>query len=183
MRRFCFISLLVFPFVASTTLGQPNDTRKPAKTEVAKAKDEKDLEAERILRERRANAQSLLISLASDAANYTDQTLRARTLARVADVLWDADPDRARAMFRKAWDAAETVDDESRRLTQEEIRQQEAKRGSVAVTRRPSIRNEVLRLVARRDRSLGEELLSKLSADKEREANELADRKRADPFN
>ena len=183
MRRFCLICLLVFPVVASTTLGQTNDTRKPATAEVAKAKDEKDLEAERVLRERRANAQSLLISLAADATNYTDQVLRARTLARVADVLWDADPDRARAMFRKAWDAAEAVDDENRRITLEEIKQQETKRGSVAVTRRPSIRNEVLRLVARRDRALGEELLSKLSADKEREANELADKKRSDPFN
>ncbi|HEV8141172.1 MAG TPA: hypothetical protein VGP81_15465 [Pyrinomonadaceae bacterium] len=183
MRRVCLISLLVFSVLASTAFGQPNDARKPASAEVAKAKNEKDLEAERILRERRANAQSLLISLAADATNYTDQVLRARTLARVADVLWDADPDRARAMFRKAWDAAEVVDDENRRITLEEIKQQEAKRGSVAVTRRPSIRNEVLRLVARRDRALGEELLSKLSADKEREANELADRKRSDPFN
>jgi len=183
MRKLCLICLLVFPLPASTTFAQPNDARKPANPEIAKAKDEKDVEAERILRERRANAQSLLISLASDAANYTDQTLRARTLARVADVLWDADPDRARVMFRKAWDAAETVDDESRRITQEEIRQQQAKQGSAAIARRPSIRNEVLRLVARRDRALGEEFLSKLSADKEREATELADKKRFDPFN
>ena len=38
----------------------------------------------RILRERRANAQSLLISLASDADRYNDSKLRARTLARMA---------------------------------------------------------------------------------------------------
>jgi hypothetical protein len=183
MRRLFLITLLVFPLVASTTFGQPNDTRKPASTEVAKGKTEKDPEAERLLRERRANAQSLLISLAADAANYTDQTLRARTLARVADVLWDADPERARAMFRKAWDAAETVDDDNRRITLEEIKQQEAKRGSVAVTRRPSIRNEVLRLAARRDRNLGEELLAKLTVEKEREASELADKRRSDMFN
>ena len=183
MRRLWLVSLLALPLLAPITAGQPNDARKPASAEVGKAKDEKDLEAERILRERRANAQSLLISLAADAANYSDQTLRARTLARVADVLWDADPDRARAMFRKAWDAAEAVDDDNQRITLEELRQQQAKRGNAAVVRRPSIRNEVLRLVARRDRALGEELLSKLSADKEREANELADRKRADPFN
>ena len=46
-----------------------------------------DGEAERLLRERRANAQSLLISLAADAATYTDQRLRARTLARIGDAL------------------------------------------------------------------------------------------------
>lgn len=183
MSRRGLLSFLLLVFVSAIAAGQPADTRKATAPETAKAKTEKDPEAERLLRERRANAQSLLISLASDATNYTDQTLRARTLARIADVLWDSDPERARAMFRKAWDAAEVVDDENRRITLEEMKQQEAKRGNVAVARRPSIRNEVLRLAARRDRNLGEELLAKLSADKEREATELADRKRSDLFN
>jgi len=44
MRRVCLIFLLVFPVVASTAFGQPNDTRKPASAEVAKAKTEKDLD-------------------------------------------------------------------------------------------------------------------------------------------
>src|SRR5262245_5070491 len=105
MRRFCPISLLIFPVLVSTTFAQPNDARKPVSAEVAKAKDEKDLEAERILRERRANAQSVLISLASDADRYNDSKLRARTLARIAFALWDADAERARSLFRKAWDA------------------------------------------------------------------------------
>ncbi len=178
MRRFCLITLLVFPVVASTTFGQPNDTRKPAKAEVAKAKDEKDLEAERILRERRANAQSLLISLASDADRYNDSKLRARTLARIAFALWDADAERARAMFRKAWDAAESVDQEAQRKLQEEIKEQQAKKGSYAVTNPPSIRGEVLRLVARRDRKLGEELLARLNTEKQQEAADAVDRLR-----
>src|SRR5205807_10120933 len=114
--------------------------------ETPKAKSEKDLEAERIIRERRANAQSLLISLAADAANFDDQTLRARTLARIADVLWEADPDRARAMFRKSWDAAEAVDDLNRRIALEEIKQQEAKHGNVAVAGQSSIRSEERRV-------------------------------------
>lgn len=178
MRRFCLISLLVFPVIASTTFGQPNDTRKPAKAEVAKAKDEKDLEAERILRERRANAQSLLISLASDADRYNDSKLRARTLARIAFALWDADAERARAMFRKAWDAAESVDQEAQRKLQEDIKEQQAKKGSYAVTNPPSIRAEVLRLAARRDRKLGEELLAKLNTERQQEATDAADRLR-----
>jgi len=178
MRRVCLIFLLVFPVVASTAFGQPNDTRKPASAEVAKAKTEKDLEAERILRERRANAQSLLISLASDADRYTDSKLRARTLARIAFALWDADAERGRALFRKAWDAAESVDQEAQRKLQEDIKEQQAKKGSYAVTNPPSIRAEVLRLAARRDRKLGEELLAKLNTAKQQEASEAADRLR-----
>lgn len=177
MRRLSQLFLLGFLF-SSQAVAQPNEVKKPAPVADAKPKSEKDPEAERLIRERRANAQSLLISLASDAATYTDQRLRARTMARVADALWDADPERARAMFRKAWDAAEMVDDESRRVTLEEIKEQEKKGGSVTVTGRPSIRAEVLRLVARRDRKLGEELLAKLTADKKQEAAEAADKAR-----
>lgn len=178
MRRFCLISLLLLPVLASTAFAQPNDARKPANAEVAKAKDEKDLEAERVLRERRANAQSLLISLASDADRYNDSKLRARTLARIAYALWDADAERARSLFRKAWDAAESVDQESQRKLQEEIKEQQAKKGSYAVTNPPSIRAEVLRLAARRDRKLGEELLAKLNTEKQQEASDAADRLR-----
>lgn len=178
MRRLCLIFLLIVPLVASAAFAQPNDTRKPANAEVAKAKEEKDLEAERILRERRANAQSLLISLASDADRYNDSKLRARTLARIAFALWDADAERARAMFRKAWDAAESVDQETQRKLQEDIKEQQAKKGSYAVTNPPSIRAEVLRLAARRDRKLGEELLGKLNTEKQQEAADAADRLR-----
>jgi len=177
MRRIVLLSLLL-SILASIAAAQPNAGRKTANPEIAKAKDEKDLEAERILRERRANAQSLLISLAADADRYSDAKLRARTLARTASVLWDADSERARAMFRKAWDAAESVDQEAQRKLQEEIKEQQAKRGSYAVQNPPSIRAEVLRLAARRDRKLGEELLAKLNVEKQQEAADAADRLR-----
>jgi hypothetical protein len=85
-------------------------------------------------------------------------------------------------LFRKAWDAAELVDQESARIMMEEMKQQEAKRGSVAVSGRPSIRNEVLRLAARRDRKLGEELLAKLTEQKKDAANEAADKARSNLF-
>ena len=48
----------------------------------------------------------MLVTLAADAAKFTDSTVRARTLARVADQLWESDQERARALFRAAWDAA-----------------------------------------------------------------------------
>lgn len=181
MRRLSLLFLLGL-LISAHAVAQPTEVKKPAAVADAKTKTEKDAEAERLIRERRANAQSLLISLAADAATYSDQRLRARTMARVADALWDADPERARAMFRKAWDAAEMVDDESRRITLEEIKEQQAKRGSAAVAARPSIRAELLRLAARRDRKLGEELLAKLTTDKKQEAAEVADKARSNLF-
>ena len=184
MKRRSLPILLSLLFLRATALAQPNEANKPApaKEVASKSKTAADLEGERIIRERRAQAQSLLISLAADAGTYNDQKLRARTQARIADVLWDADPDRARTLFRKAWDAAEIVDQEGQRKMQEEMRQQEARGGSVAVTGPPNVRGEVLRLAARRDRALGEELLAKLKVEKEREATEAGDRSKADPF-
>lgn len=181
MKRSSLLILLAL-LSAGIAAAQPTDTTKPAPKTIANGKTTKDPEAERLLKERRENAQAMLISLAADAGRFSDQTLRARTQARIADVLWSADPDRAREMFRKAWDAAEQVDDENRRITLEEIKQQQAKRGAATVAGRPSIRSEVLRLAARRDRKLGEELLSKMNIDKQREATELADKNRSNPL-
>jgi hypothetical protein len=125
-----------------------------------------------------------LLSLAADAGRFNDQTLRARTQARIADVLWAADPDRARALFRKAWESAEIVDQEAQRKLQEEIAKQAASNGgNVSVSGPQNIRGEVLRLAARRDRALGEEFLAKLKAEKQQEAGELADRAKSDPLN
>jgi hypothetical protein len=58
----------------------------------------------------------------------------------------------------------------------EEIKQQQAKRGSAAVTGPPNIRGEVLRLAAKRDRALGEELLAKLKVDQQQQATEASDK-------
>ena len=171
---------------SSFLAAQPNDSTKqaPAKNVAVNSKTEKDPEGERLLRERRANAQSMLLSLASDAGRFNDQTLRARTQARIADVLWSADPERARALFRKAWESAEIVDQEGQRKLQEEIAQQAAKNGgNVSVSGPPNIRGEVLRLAARRDRTLGEEFLAKLKVEKQQEATEAAGKIRSDPFN
>jgi hypothetical protein len=181
MRRL-FLLFLLGLFTSATVLAQPGEPKKSASNSDGKPKAEKDPEAERIIRERKDNARSLLISLAADAANFNDQRLRARTLARVADALWEVDAERARSMFRKAWDAAELMDAESRRITLEEIKQQQAKTGNAAVANRGNIRNEVLRLAARRDRKLGEELLAKLTAEKKEEAADAADKARSSLF-
>src|SRR5687767_12185761 len=71
MSRLCLLSLLLLLTITPTVAGQAVEPRKPVSPEIARARDENDTEAERLLRERRANAQSLLISLAADAATYT----------------------------------------------------------------------------------------------------------------
>jgi hypothetical protein len=173
VRIFPLILALISLF--SSALAQTGDANRNSTRNVKSAK---DAEAERILKERRANAQSLLINLAADARNFRDQALRARTQARIAEALWDADPDRARVMFRAAWDAAEIADQEGQERLQEEIRQTKAKTGgqSYAVTTPPEIRSEVLRLAAKRDRRLGEEFLGKLKAAKEQEVSDARNR-------
>lgn len=117
---------------------------------------------------KRQQARSLLIALSTDARAFHDQTLRARSLARIADALWTVDAEQGRLLFRKSWDAAEIADRESDQKLQEEIRQQQAKTGrkGYAVSLPPSLRREVLRLAARKDRALGEEFLEKLKTEK-----------------
>src|SRR5689334_19178392 len=132
-----------------------------------KTKSEAKREAERIRKEQQAQARSLLISLASDARSFRDQTLRARSLARIADALWDIDAEQGRTLFRKAWEAAEiayrennerlNIHDGAVTLKPEEINSATFS----ALTGTPDLRKEVLRLVVRRDQTLSEEFLEK----------------------
>jgi hypothetical protein len=86
---------LCFLLFASSAFAQP----KKSKTN----NEEADAEAA----QQRTVAISLVTSLADEARSFKDQTRRARVQARAADVLWDTDPERARELFRRAWEAAE----------------------------------------------------------------------------
>src|SRR5437660_7343842 len=180
-RRFLLILIFLLTIFATAAAQTPANTA--AKNVAGTNKSAKDLEAERILKERRANAQSLLINLAVDARNFSDQALRARTQARIAYALWEVDRERGRAMFRAAWDAAEVADKEGHERLLEDIRQQQSRTGGggYAVATPPDIRKEVLQLAAKRDRALGEELLAKFKEQKEREAAEAKNTRR-NPF-
>lgn len=123
--------------------------------------------------ERRNVAVSLLTSLADDARSFSDQKLRARVLARTADALWTTEPERARDLFRRAWDAAEAGDAEAARLAAEEARKQ-AQSGRNFRRSGRDMRGEVLRILAKRDRKLTEEFLAKLEESADREAKEAA---------
>jgi hypothetical protein len=182
----CLFALSFLLAFSAANVAQTPDAGKTGGKGVASSakatKDGKDPEAERLMKERRDNAQSLLINLAADAARFNDQTLRARTQARIADVLWSADSERARAMFRKAWDSAEVVDQEGQRKLQEDLQRQKSNPNGPVIPP-PNVRGEVLRLAAKHDRALGEEFLGKLTAQQAQNATDTADRARSNPLN
>jgi hypothetical protein len=178
MNCVCRPFLLFVFFVASTftAIAQPGRSKQtdPVKPAAAPAKVAKDPDAERVARQRRSQARSLLIALSVDARTFRDQPLRARSLARIADTLWSVDSEQARTMFRKAWEAAEIADQESDRKLQEEVAQQKAKTGGAyAISLPPNVRREVLRLVARHDTALSEEFLEKLKTQKQEAAENI----------
>ncbi|MGI9067022.1 MAG: hypothetical protein ACR2HX_11540 [Pyrinomonadaceae bacterium] len=133
--------------------------------------------------QQRALALSLLVSLSNEARAFRDQKLRARTLARIADGLWEVDPDQSRTLFQKAWDAADVADEEAGRLFREDMQRQQASGRGAAGSLPPDLRSEVLRLAAKRDRTLGEELLEKLRRDKAQETTDATSPGKSEPFN
>jgi hypothetical protein len=174
---------LILVLVVATS-GSVHPQKKSAGSEPAKAPVEKsaaEVEAERVLKERRANAQSLLINLAADARNFSDARVRARTQARIADLLWENDRERSVAMFNSALEAAEVADAESQARMQEDIRRQQTEtgRGGYVIDTPPDLRGEVLGLAAKRDQKLREELLGRYQDQQVREAADEG--KRQDP--
>ena len=138
---------------------------------VAQKKAKPNTEEDADAAQQRTVAISLVSTLADEARSFKDQTRRARVQARAADVLWDSDPERARELFRRAWEAAETVDAERHAA---EMRRMAGEDGQVVVRGGPSLRGEVLRLAAKRDRKLGEEFLKALDEAAEKERAETA---------
>lgn len=153
----CLIAL------TSQAFGQTPSGKTPAQSTGKQGKNNSAAARERpdpLARERRATALALATGLADEARSFHDEALRARVLARTADALWEADTERARALFRRAWDAASAADNESLKQLEEQ-RRSNADRGP-AFTGNPShLRAEVLRLAARRERALAEEFLGK----------------------
>lgn len=152
----CLLALAVQAF------GQTPNSKTPAQSAGKQGKNAPASKRERpdpMAGERRAVALMLATSLAEEARSFRDETLRARVLARTADALWENETERARALFRRAWEAAETADRESLRRLEEQRR---ANASGPSFRDNPSqLRSEVLRLAAKRDRALGEEFLAK----------------------
>lgn len=131
---------------------QPAASQQPKKTQTRKKA--AAAEADPMAEVRRASAVALVASLAEEARTYRDPALAARVQARAADALWDSEPERARSLFRRAWDSAEAADREGERVNEDDRRARPA--GS------SSLRREVIGLVAKHDRALGEEFLTRL---------------------
>jgi hypothetical protein len=164
------LTLCLLLFV-NTTSAQSSNTKQSATTPPASER-KPSTNSNRHINEHRSEARSLLASLSTDARSFRDQTLRARSLARIADTLWQVDAEQARLLFRKAWEAAEVADQESNRKLQEEITSQKARTGGgFAINLPPNVRREVLKLAARHDRAVAEEFLEKLTTQKVEAAN------------
>ncbi len=162
----------IFWLAHSSPAQSPAKREAPPRDAAIKEESNAKARAEQIAGERRAQARSLLVSLASDARSFRDQTLRARTLARIAEILWENDAERGRELFRKAWEAAVNADQDTERRRQEDIERQRIRSGGgFAIAAYPNVRGDVLRLAARRDRELGEEFLQNLKEDQRRDVN------------
>ncbi|HEV3468560.1 MAG TPA: hypothetical protein VG148_04510 [Pyrinomonadaceae bacterium] len=141
--------------------------QEPPRQTKASAKKPRAAEADPMEEVRRATAVSLVNALADEARTFREPALRSRVQARAADALWGADRERASELFRRAWGEAESADAETDRRSAEERRRQ----GRGFAGRAPqSLRAEVLRLAARRDRALGEEFLARLDAERKETA-------------
>jgi len=173
---FIALWLLSGPIVVSaqTKLAKQTDPASKAASQNAppNVDAEQANEKQRLAAERRAVATSLLFDLAEASREFRDLMLRARVQARAADLIWFTDPDRARVLFRRAWDAADAIDRENERKAEEQQQAALKTGGSYSFDAPPRAREEVLRLASQRDRALGEELLRKL-AEAEKEEAEL----------
>jgi hypothetical protein len=123
---------------------------------------------------RRTTAISLVSTLADDARTFRDPALRSRVQARAADALWDTEREKSFTLFRRAWDEAEAADAEADRRVADDRARQQRDRGYASVQLPPSLRTEVLRLAAKRDRALGEEFLTKLDEARRKESESAA---------
>jgi len=172
MKLTRLFSVFLLLSISNVAFAQTTEPKPVASSKSAATKTKVNTEAELKERARREQARSLLVALSTDARAFRDSTLRARSLARIADALWQVDTDQARVMFRKAWEAAESADQENEVKKQEDINRQKAKTGGGYVLNSfPNVRREVLGLAARHDRVLSNEFLDKLTAQKLEAAN------------
>ncbi|HEV2800883.1 MAG TPA: hypothetical protein VGW12_10325 [Pyrinomonadaceae bacterium] len=164
---FCVLSLVQPALVAHAQTPSNTQTKKPATASATKTRATRA--ADPAAAAERANAVALVNALADESRGFRDQTLRARVQMQAADALWDTDKERARTLFRRAWDSAEAADAETMRQSDPN-----ARRALFARQNTTNMRGEVLRLAAKRDRALGEEFLARMDESRKRETSELS---------
>jgi hypothetical protein len=176
-RRFAVTALLTLllgslaPVLRVNAQAPASESKAPQATNTAKKKTTKGEEPNPLALQRRTIAISILTSLADEARSYQNQNLRARVQVRAADALWESDTEKARSLFRRAWDAADIADKEARRRYREQT-ESAARGANQYIQAPPELRGEVLRLSAKRDRALSEEFLAQLTDDTNRETSD-----------
>lgn len=173
-----FISGNILYTSAQDNAPSQDTSKKEEQSEQAKIK-----EMER--REKTNFAASLIDSLAGDAEKYKDRVASVRIQAKTADIIWEGDPERAKAIFLKAWSLAEKVEKEEQEAATEKRKKffAEAKKGSPLTFFQspPNLRREILELVGRRDRKFAEELLARFQDEKEEEIENADKKEKYDP--
>lgn len=178
MFKRLLVVLLLLSLTLTPAIAQQDQQEKPAKPAKVKAEDI-DAEAE----QRQEVAMALVVTLAEEARNFKDQTRRARVQARAADILWERDQERARELFKRAWESADTADTDAARQRAEDIKRMQAAGEPVVLRGGPELRNEVLRMVAKRDQALAEEFLKAFDEAKAKASEETATQARRNrPF-
>jgi hypothetical protein len=170
--RIIMLSLALITFCAAANSQTPagkTAPQKETKTEKgARAGTRERADAAAEADQRRAAVVMLAASLADEARSFRDETLRARVQMRAADALWETDQDRARVLFHRAWEAADSAEREAMRRLEERSGKQYRSEEEM-----PELRSEVLRLASRRDRALGEEFLAKMNESNEHDSQDL----------
>lgn len=156
---------LLFPLTcyAQTTQTKPSAEQKRSTNDNSVKTEQEEMR----LTERRTYVTEQLITLADEARQYDDNSLRTHVLARVANSLWISDPVMSKSLFNRAWAAAEAADSQEQTSAAQDG-------PSFAILRRAlghDLRSEVIRLAASRDRGLGEEFLKKLTEADEKESS------------
>ena len=115
--------------------------------------------------QRRMFAASMVVSLATEARSYKDLALRSRVLARAADALWEADRITARALFVRAWEAAEIADADDSPVTKISDKKLAARISAIKKMNGNDLRVDVLSVASRRDRALAGQFLAKIKSE------------------
>jgi hypothetical protein len=137
--------------------------RAPAK-EAGPAATPRKGDAKAQARERRERQQAVaaLLEVSDGARALEDLDARAEVLSRAADALWPADEPSARAVFRRAWEAATAADLADTKRREEELRAKRADGSSPPVTETTRARFAALGTLARRDPRMAEKFLGEL---------------------
>lgn len=113
-------------------------------------------------RRERQQAVAALNEVAEGARALEDLEARADILSLAADALWPADEPAARAVFRRAWEAATAADLADTKRREEELRAKRTDGPSPSVNETTRARYGALQIVARRDPRAAETLLAEL---------------------